>query len=113
MFAVASAPSLSSRVRAGVLALDTVNLLWPLLVNEHTLDVASDTRCPLGQLWGRFSRGLKALGVEEDSAAAFGFDSPAALGERDGDADHEYETLSRLWRFVVRMRTEFPRVIAA
>lgn len=108
-----STVALSPRVRAGIAALDAVDPLWPLLVSEHSLDVGSDTRCPLGQVWGRFSRGLKALGIDEDSAADFGFDSPAALGESDGEASREYETLNRLWRFVVRVRTDFPRVIAA
>jgi hypothetical protein len=89
-------------------------------MNEHTLDVGSDTRCPLGQLWGQFSRGLKALGVPEDDAALYGFDSPTALDEsvsEDDDSfadtvEQEYATLSRMWRYVVRNRTEGRIVIA-
>lgn len=117
MFAVATLPRLlSPRVRAGVVALDTVEPLWFVVVNEHTLDVGSDTRCPLGQLWGRFSRGLRALGIPEDDAALFGFDSPTSLGEEgfedDGSVQTEYETLSRMWRYVVRCRLSGRIVIA-
>lgn len=112
MFTVAPTVCLSRRVIAGVIALDFVEPLWFLAVDEHRLDVSSDTRCPLGQLWGRFSRGLKALGIPEDDAALFGFDSPAALGE-DGTAEHEYAMLTRHWQTVVRKKLYGARVIAA
>jgi hypothetical protein len=117
VFTVTARPAaLPSRVRAGVIALDFVEPLWFIAVNEHTMDVRSDTRCPLGQLWGRFSRGLKALDIPEDSAALYGFDSPTALAEEgfeDVDTvDREYATLSRIWRYVVRVRTECRIVIA-
>lgn len=101
---------LATYVRAGIAALDAVNPAWPLVVSEHTVDVSSDTRCPLGQLWGRFSRGLKALGIPEDDAALYGFDSPAALGLTEGSPAEEYEALSRMWRYAVRVRTDFPVV---
>lgn len=117
MFTVASSPLLSSRVRAGVIALDFVEPLWFVKLDEHRLDVGSDTRCPLGQLWGRFSRGLRALDIPEDDAALFGFDSPTALGEPgfrdDGATEREYATLSRMWRAVVRARMSGTVVIAA
>lgn len=101
-------PLLAPRVRAGVAVLDAVDFRWPLGVDEHSLDVRSDTKCPLGQLWGRFSRGLKALGIAEDLPADFGFESPAAVGQTGHAmrARWEYDTLSRLWRYVVRTRTD-------
>jgi len=105
VFTVPASLTLSARVRAGVLALDFVEPLWFVLVDEHRLDVSSDTRCPLGQLWGRFSRGLRALGVSEDDAALFGFESPAILRtEAESEAQREYETLTRMWRTVVRIK---------
>lgn len=115
MFTVATLPRLlSPRVRAGIIALDTVEPLWFIVVNEYTLDVGSDTWCPLGQLWGRFSRGLRALGIPEDDAALYGFDSPTALGENtDSPIEREYATLSRMWCYVVRSRIDRTIVIAA
>lgn len=124
MFTVATLPRLlAPRVRAGIIALDTVEPLWFIVMNEHTLDVGSDTRCPLGQLWGRFSRGLHALGIPEDDAALYGFDSPTAVGEEgfpgwvpkyaESPMGREYATLSRMWRYVVRSRTDGRIVIAA
>lgn len=100
-------PLLAPRVRAGVAVLDAVDFRWPLLVDEHSLDVWSDTKCPLGQMWGSFSRGLKALGIAEGLAADFGFESPAAVNDEDDSrARWEYDTLTRLWRYVVRKRTD-------
>lgn len=117
MFTVAPSPLLSSRVRAGAIALDFVEPLWFVKIDEHRLDVGSDTRCPLGQLWGRFSRGLKALDIPEDDAALYGFDSPSSLGEPgfwdDGASQSEYATLSRMWRIVVRKKMAGVVVIAA
>ena len=116
MFTVPSVLPLSTRVRAGVLALDFVEPLWFVVVDEHRLDVSSDTRCPLGQLWGRFSRGIKALGIPEDEAALYGFDSPTALDESaewcEETIQGEYTTLSRYWRCVVRRRMLASIVIA-
>lgn len=117
MFTEAQPLRLTTRVRAGVVALDFVEPLWFLAVDEHRLDVASDFLCPLGQVWGRFSRGIKALGIPEGDAALYGFDSPTALDEyADPDADviqAEYDTLSRIWRYVVRRKMGNVRVIAA
>lgn len=114
MFTVSLSPSLSGRVTAGVVALDFVEPLWFVLVDEYRLDIASDTRCPLGQLWGRFSRGLKALDIPENDAHLYGFDSPTALGEpgyfewgplhSETPAAREYAALSRMWRHVVRRK---------
>jgi len=116
VFTMPRALSLSDRVRAGVVALDFVEPLWFVLVDEHRLDVSSDTRCPLGQLWGRFSRGLKALGIAEEDAALYGFDSPTALDEstphRSIAVQAEYATLSRYWGYVVRRRMLGTVVIA-
>lgn len=117
MFTVAPAPLLSHRVRSGVIALNFVEPLWFLLVDEHRLDVGSDLRCPLGQVWGRFSRGIKALDIPEEDAALYGFDSPTALDENAewdaGTVQAEYDTLSRMWRYVVRRKMHGARVIAA
>lgn len=122
MFTAAPSRFLSARVRAGVIALDTVEPLWFVGVDEHCLDISSDTRCPLGQLWGRFSRGLKALDIPEDDAALYGFDSPTALGEEsfpgwhpkyaESPTQREYTTLSRMWRYVIRRRMHATIVIA-
>ena len=64
--------ALQSRVSRGAQLLDSLKPGWREMVQD--LQMASNKRCVLGQLFGGFTAGLENLGVE--GATDYGFDIP-------------------------------------
>lgn len=54
---------------------------WEQRVELALLDVGSSDLCVVGQVFGDYEGGLKALGIEEDDAWMFGFN----ISPEDGD----------------------------
>jgi hypothetical protein len=92
--------SISDRVRRGIALLDEEKPGWPDQVDVAKLDMQNPRYCVLGQMFGRYSTGQRALpGIRyRTEAVARGFD--ATLFEHA-----EYRTLARLWSYAITSRT--------
>lgn len=94
-----------TRVAAGVAFLDRQVPGWVDRIDVDNLDVACSVNCVLGQLYGGYSSGTHALGLDQDQAAALGFQV-----EVNGDgfkdliaAIMEYPALTDEWRRVIEI----------
>lgn len=66
---------LTERIKRGVAALDELKgIEWPRRINLTRLYLGSCTRCVLGQLFGEFETGVKALNKPDFDADELGFD---------------------------------------
>lgn len=69
---------------------------WVDQINLDTLQLASIDRCVLGQVYGEYTKGCRALGQEGQHAAAeLGFTLP--LGD-DGVPPYGWQELNNAWR---------------
>lgn len=87
------------RVARGAALLDGVTPGWWSRIDPVELEIASCTECVLGQVFGNYSLGITALGMEQEPARS-AFVGDHAFGLRGGDTDwpangHQYDVLSR------------------
>ena len=57
--------SIRRRVLRGMAKLDTVNPGWFKKINLNNLDVSNFYKCPLGQLFGNYSKGYIRAGYSD------------------------------------------------
>ena len=62
-----------ARVALGAYLLDISATGWRDRVNPGTLLTQSGARCPLGQTYGSYFAGIKALGLDAQLASELGF----------------------------------------
>jgi hypothetical protein len=99
-------PPTTERVQAGAAFLDEERPDWRWEIDTATLDLSDDCGCVLGQIFGDFTDGFKALGITASQAADLGFDSQLRHQDTwyDGrlrDVDHEYNNLTEEWRYIL------------
>ena len=93
--------NISERVLAGAMLLDEHHPGWEGKINLPTLNIHNCRRCALGQLYGDFEKGQKALGLQDaQTVAELGF---FALEEFSADRNpeaiaEEYSALTKEWR---------------
>jgi hypothetical protein len=95
---------IAERVARGAALLDARVPGWVDKVNEDTLNIRSMGDCVLGQVFGAYWIGVKALGLKEGF-----FDTPA--GEGGFNLLYtitEYPLLTEEWRRVIRDRKGVP-----
>jgi hypothetical protein len=81
--------SIQDRVRAGAALLDKERPGWRDQISPAELDISCSWRCVLGQLYGSYTTGLDALGLETPSD--FGFACGGSLDACESPA------LTREW----------------
>jgi hypothetical protein len=86
----------------GAARVDAVFPNWELGIDTDRLDVASDKWCVLGQLFGSFKKGLKALGLTLEEAIALGFHVPTDVTK--AEAKSLYEMLDTIWLGAIERR---------
>lgn len=98
-----------TRVAAGVAFLDRQVPGWVDRIDVDNLNVASPVNCVLGQLYGMYSSGISALGLDQDQAAALGF-QVEVTGDSFSDfvralvaSAEEYPALTDEWRRVIEI----------
>ena len=84
-----------ARAQKGAAFLDRVLPDWASRVNPAAIRIESTTECVLGQIYGRFSEGVNALGISFGQSARYGFNRPRFLFQR----------LNRAWAAEVRRRS--------
>lgn len=77
-------------VASGAKFLDAVEYGWANRINISTLEMYDGQRCILGQLFGGYEKGLKALSISNEEASEYGF-------EDDAD-DVSYHDLTKAWK---------------
>jgi hypothetical protein len=81
--------STSPRIERGAALLDEHAPVWPTKINLDTLNLSDCTYCVLGQVYGDYEDGLRALdGEAETSPERFGFEARG---------DEEYASLTAKW----------------
>lgn len=88
---------LSGHVADGVAMLDGFRPGWEDAIDEFTLEIESCTACVLGQIFGSFSHGLRALEMSEDDAVACGMEADFGITDEVDEFD-QYQALTALWR---------------
>ena len=89
--------TITARVGAGARFLDTHGLQsWWDRIDLDTLDVYDTRLCPLGQLFGSYTRACNTFAQHPDWAEDHGF---AAI-------EDEYPALNRAWRRTILRRRE-------
>lgn len=86
----------STAVAAGVALLDKYDEDWWSRINLCTLEMSGCYSCILGQLFGSYSDGREALGIEPGEGDLYGFDS---LGP-----DQDFGTLQFMWAEIIEAR---------
>ncbi|MFC3454061.1 hypothetical protein [Amycolatopsis speibonae] len=96
--------SLSARVRRGVALLDEKVPGWHQRVGPD-LNMGYPHTDVLGKVFGSFYRGRLELGLSSGDSRALGFEGDEEVPWRSwASVVRGDETLTRLWRFVVRQR---------
>ncbi len=94
------------RVRQGVTALNEEHGPgWLVKVDLDQLDIASESRCVLGQVYGSYGRGAKRMGLTDRGCGELGFQD---------DDGVPYSALIVAWqREIVRLRRAERLVLVA
>lgn len=87
--------SVTERVQAGAAFLDARWPRWDVLIVPGVLDIASWSRCVLGQLYGGYSKGVEALGLGGHDARDLGF---------DGSVHADTAARTQAWRDLIAAR---------
>jgi len=82
-------------VQAGMQVLDEKVPGWESRIDPETLDLASCQFCILGQIYGDYGVGRRALDLYSDYAHGF---------DVDGGVDRYYPLLTRAWLRVIGKR---------
>jgi hypothetical protein len=91
-------------VARGAALLDAEDRLWYLRVNPKTLDMASNSECVLGQLFGLYEVGRDRLGLSRRAARRHGFDIYTIAFRDSAPAMALYEQLTDRWAALIRDR---------
>ncbi len=86
----------------GAVRIDTDFPNWELVIDTDRLNVACDKWCILGQLYGSFKKGLKALGLTLDEAISLGFHVPQDVTKTEAKA--LYQGLTNNWEGAIERR---------
>lgn len=105
---------IQERVARGVALLDATEPGWVHRINTEKLDVSHGEACVLGQLYGNYTLGRHALGLDHNQAGEHGFqmrtpsiEPPRGLLVRVLNGFAEYPDLTQEWRRVVEiLKTE-------
>jgi hypothetical protein len=91
--------TITERVSAGAAALDEVRPAWRSGIDPDALDVTSLWTCPLGQTFGTFGQGVKALLDlgEDDSIVTDGIADWAVAHGFDVGEDEDVDDVTRAW----------------
>ena len=89
-------------VAAGVALIEDKRPGAVALLDPAELRIASSCDCPLGQTFGSYAKGLRALRLDDFGAARHGFTWPSA-GFRSGFSSHA---------FIAELEAEWVRVIS-
>lgn len=97
--------TVTNRVKRGAALLDKHVPGWEREITTSELDVWDSCECPLGQLFGQYSAGLRALdilasGLDDSEAIRHGFEASFPAGRDD------YDQLTDAWIRLVTSRTE-------
>lgn len=87
--------SISERVQAGAAYLDTACPGWDERIVTGILDITSWSRCVLGQLYGGFSKGVEALGLDLAEVHDLGL---------DGNVHEQAAERTQAWRDLIAAR---------
>ena len=90
--------TIAERVARGAALLDQHMPGWENKVNLNILDIGLMDDCILGQCYGRYWDGARALKVFGRSSASLGFDA--------GDNKGDYELLTEAWAQLIEARRE-------
>lgn len=93
--------TIAERVAAGADWLDANWPGWDYDVEPRILDLASDCKCILGQLYGDYGDGLSETDLTQDEARAFGFYA-GVVGEEE--ATRDYPLLTEAWLKTIEAR---------
>ena len=85
--------TIGERVAAGVKLLDKKSPGWRERVSVNDLSVRSTYNCVLGQAFGHYGRGLKALGLDYISSGR-----PYGFYAEDNEDLEEWKALDLAWR---------------
>lgn len=92
------------RVEMGAALLDQHQPGWDSTVNLADINMARTSNCVLGQVFGSYYDGLRALGLDDSSEGgartAYGFYIPT----RTLDLFREYDRLGQTWRDLILAR---------
>lgn len=87
------------RVERGAALLDERLPGWAQEIYVENLDLSDSCDCVLGQLFGDYLKGVRVLGLADETWA-----EPARLGFHRPDRRTQWETLSRAWRSLIARR---------
>lgn len=87
--------TIADRVAAGAAFLDSAAPGWDERIVTGILDIASWSRCVLGQLYGGYSRGVEALDLDPEEAHDLGF---------DGNVHVDASERTQAWRDLITAR---------
>lgn len=103
--------AVAERVAGGMALLDERRPGWLREMAPQWLDIADCLDCTLGQVYGRYDDGMKALGLAgHDAAARLGFTCTVGPSAPDEIAEAEFAALTAEWRRAIeaRGRPEYP-----
>lgn len=83
--------SVADRVNEGIIELDTHVPDWRSKVNSGILLMDSHKDCILGQIYGSYFSGVKALDLTDETVIVYGF-------ETEDYSEEGYEELSKEWQ---------------
>jgi hypothetical protein len=82
--------------RAGAEFLDEEYPDWQTMIDLNDLDMNDCTHCILGQMYGYYGDGLRALDVRAESTCKLGFDTSQSDAYEDLGRGWHHEVLARL-----------------
>jgi hypothetical protein len=95
--------TIALRVASGAIYLDSKMPDWHERINVSQLDMHSTSNCVLGQLFGGYWNGLKAVGISTDAkdetAADLGFDYYGLK-----PIENQAQLMTEAWAKIVRAR---------
>jgi hypothetical protein len=89
---------LSDRITRGATYLDENAPEWAHCINLDTFNFESPDSCVIGQLYGGYLDGCRALGLPAETDVDLGFDTYVSAAEVEAPA------LDRLWRDLIAAR---------
>src|SRR5688572_4890181 len=104
--------SIRRRVNRGVALLNKLNPGWLERVDENTLDIRNEYRCPLGQVYIDYASGCDAIGISISSTngikkrANLGF-TVSDMDDSAGETGKLHEKLTATWkRAILKLKSQ-------